>query len=236
MRSCRTALALTVALSCAAQCDDGDSTATDASRDAAYVVDGGCVVAGQSCDQIGECGKGCGTNQSCVDTCATAGCETARTAFGAVNDCMIPKCWTRCTSGYSSDCEACSREQCATEYNACAANQCPLVCAQPHDGGFDAAQPLPDAATPTPLSCTQIYDCMGDCIVETPLFCTDVCSARGCTAAQSALQAMLSCADTSCSDILADDRCLTRYSTPECEACIQQRCAAAWQSCTEAGC
>ncbi len=204
--------------------------------DANVVLDGGCSIEGYNCGQVGDCSAACGTDEACVERCQNAACGPAVDLFAAIRGCTIEKCWNRCLGGATPQCLACSNEQCATENTACEQHACPVVCAAAGDGGPspDAGAPLMDAGN-VRTGCSNIYGCMGRCLVETLFLCIGFCKSRSCTAAAETLDTLLQCADAQC-DTATDQRCQDRYSTAQCQACLEERCTADWTTCSQQTC
>lgn len=225
------ALALVVLAACTPQTQHGSGTGPG---DANFILDGGCVIVGFNCNQTGDCSTPCGNDQSCVDACQAAACASGNSAFQAVRSCTIQNCWNRCLGGDTPDCEACSHQKCVSEQTACDNSACPVACATADGGLPDAAVPVRDAGS-AQRNCSGVYACMGMCLVETPFLCIGVCRRNACPSANAALDAMMQCADTQCRSA-TDNRCKDRYSTHDCQACMEQRCAVTWGACSANGC
>lgn len=235
----RAAATLLLLACCAVGCTRPSSSSGSVNTDppdANVVLDGGCTIMGLNCSQVGDCSEACGTDEACVERCQNAACGSATDLFAAVRSCTIENCWSRCLGGATPQCLECSAQQCASQQDACNQHSCPVTCTTVGmDGGVTMdASSVGDAGVPK-KNCAGIYACMGTCLVETPFLCIGFCKTRGCTAAGDTLDELLQCADAQC-DTATDDRCKDRYSTDQCQACLEERCSTAWAGCNQQVC
>jgi hypothetical protein len=218
------------------QCNDPPFDNGDAGPDATSNTDNpnpatdNCTIHGWNCLQIGDCAKTCGTDQACVDSCASEGCDLAKTAFDDNKGCIIPNCWSSCTSGFSEDCLKCASEKCPDTMKTCTDNQCPVDCTNPPDGGSEENTPADGDGSAKPLGCSDLYSCIRDCLVETD-WCIDDCKALGCTQSGQDLENLFDCAKANC-----DFFDCFRYTSDECLGCMKQQCADLWSTCGKNSC
>ena len=78
------------------------------------------------------------------------------------------------------------------------------------------------------LTCKQIASCLMTC--ATNATCISTCENKGCTAAQTTIQALATCAISKCSA-----NCLGGY-TAACDACAKTSCATEYASCENQTC